>query len=93
MEQHETFATAAASSRFTEDLRTDNMPRQAKLVELIWAKNGRFTSISVTFCRRTTTLNVAVVTTHCSKLTLIHFAHDEKKVTLSKLCSEVEFIM
>lgn len=68
VEQHETFAAAAAASSFTEDMHTDSMPLQAEPVELIGAKNGNFTSVSVTFCRRTTTLNAAVQTTHCSKL-------------------------
>lgn len=57
------------------------MPLHVKSVELIRAKNGHCTFfISVIFCSCTTTLKCAVTTTHCSKLTLIHFAHDKKDV-------------
>lgn len=34
--------------------------------------------VSVIFCSCTTTLKCTVTTTHCSKLTLLHFAHDKK---------------
>lgn len=95
VEQHEkTEAAAAAANNSTEDMHTDNMPRQAKLVELTRAKNGHFTSISVTFRSRATTLNAAVVTTsQCSKLTPVNVAQDEREAKLSKLCSEVKFLM
>lgn len=94
VEQHEKTEAAAAANISIEDMHTDNMPRQAKLVELTRAKNGHFTSISVTFRSCATTRNAAVVTTgQCSKLAPVNVAQCDREAWLSKLCSGVKFLM